>query len=127
MLGEGKDFLKFLHIRTLVNNQNKSEFHQEAGVMWACQFPRIVRLYDISTEEGHHWSLNDWMLTSGEDISDERRTQIAIDIAQGLKDLRGQRVVHQDPKSYKNFLNHAKVTCASLCRSSAIIAAATSI
>jgi serine/threonine protein kinase len=109
---KGQDVaIKKLHMHALPNATVKRDFDAEVRVMWSSQYPRILRLYGV-TEPGNcamvmermQRSLHD-LIHSEEEIPDAKRLQIAIDIAQGLASLHGQKIVHRDLKSQNILLD----------------------
>ncbi len=112
---KGQDVaIKVLHVGTLTTAQIQAEFNKEVSMMWACQFPRVVKLYGVCKEPGHcsmifeqmQRSLHD-LIHTGEEISEEKRLQIAIDVAQGLVALHSQtpQILHRDLKSHNILLD----------------------
>ncbi len=109
---KGQDVaIKKLHMHALPNAAIKRDFDAEVQVMWSSQYPRILRLYGVTEAsncamvmERMQRSLHD-LIHSEEEIPDAKRLQIAIDIAQGLASLHGQKIVHRDLKSQNILLD----------------------
>jgi serine/threonine protein kinase len=109
---KGQDVaIKRLHMHTLSTEVIKRDFDAEVRVMWNSQYPQILRLYGVTgagdcamVMERMQRSLHD-LIHSEEEIPDAKRLQIAIDIAQGLASLHGQKIVHRDLKSQNILLD----------------------
>lgn len=97
--------VKVLQLTTLDTDDIRHAFEREITTMWECQFPRVVRLYGVCREPGHYAMILERMRESlyrrlrASEIPESQRLQIALDIAQGLKNLHERPVLHRDLKS----------------------------
>ncbi|MES2252480.1 MAG: protein kinase [Pseudomonadota bacterium] len=103
--------IKVLNIPTITEAE-KREFNKEVGILWQSQFQRVVRLYGVCLDPGNlsmvfelmNGSLYD-LLHSGTAVSNKQRSQVAIDIIQGLQDLHANHILHRDLKSHNILLD----------------------
>ena len=87
--------IKLLNLKTLPPHL-ATDFCQEADLMWQCQSPNILSLHGVCMEAGHCAMVIDYMpqgslyqwLHNAQDISESSRLQVALDIAEGLAQVR---------------------------------------
>lgn len=113
--------IKLLQMKTLASHL-VDDFKNEARFMWQCQSPHIVSLHGVCTEAGHYAMVMEYLPRGSlyhvlhdpkQDIPEQTRWQIAIDMANGLAYLHAQNILHRDLKSFNILLDndyHAKIS-----------------
>lgn len=100
---------------TVLKGEAEEEFYREASIMYQSNHPCIVKLFAVCVEPEKNCFIMEYLQFSLLDVLQDSkiplpwvptRLQIAIDIANGLKFLHSQLVIHRDMKSANVLLNN---------------------
>ena len=98
--------LKFLSEKALANKQDRARFQREAQAAAALDHPNICTVYGIEEAEGQVFIVMAYVdgpslskLVKSGPLSLEQPLDIGTQIAQGLQEAHGSKIVHRDVKS----------------------------
>jgi serine/threonine protein kinase/Flp pilus assembly protein TadD len=98
--------LKFISTRAVSNDEDKGRFIREAQAAAAVNHPNICTIYEIDEHEGRPFIAMEYV--EGKSLKDkiasgplpvDEAVEIAIEIAEGLREAHGKGIIHRDIKS----------------------------